>query len=63
VIWWESTINNQLFSFLDLVFQVASKRCNVVELTSGEWAIDEDNMRAEDGKGDQLLDSCVILLV
>jgi hypothetical protein len=38
------------FSFLDLVFQAALKRRNVVELTSGEWAINKDNMRAEDGK-------------
>jgi hypothetical protein len=47
---WESAVDNHLFSFLDLVFQAALKRRNVVELTSGEWAINKDNMRAEDGK-------------
>jgi hypothetical protein len=59
---WESTVDNNLFAFLDLGFQAASKSRDVVELTSGEWAIDEDNMRAEDGKCDQVLDRCAILL-
>jgi hypothetical protein len=52
---WESTVDNYLFALLDLVFQVASKRRDVVELTRGEWV--------EDGKCNQVLDRCAILLL
>jgi hypothetical protein len=61
----ESAVTNHLFAFFDFVFQAASKRHDVVKLASGEWAIDKDDVRAEDGKGDQvpLLDCSAIILL
>jgi hypothetical protein len=46
-----------------VLFQEASKWCNVVELSSWEWAVDEDNKRDEYVKGDQALGHFVILLI
>jgi hypothetical protein len=59
---WESAVNNHHFAFFDLVFQAASKRRDV-KLASGEWAIDEDDVRAKDDKDNQVLDCRPILLL
>jgi hypothetical protein len=49
-----------LFSILS--FQAASKRRDV-NLASGEWAIEEDDVRAKDGKDNQVLDCCRAILL
>jgi hypothetical protein len=54
---WESAVNNHRFAFFDTVFR------DVKLASSGEWAIDKDDVRAKDGKDNQVLDCRAILLL